>query len=223
VQGVFFETPCDIFNLGIYSYDIFGLGIDITYSCDIRNTVCFTFFLRYQCQACLAIGDRPGLDQDTQGGDFRAKSEDQNGMARTTFGEVDKQQQLLLVSRISGPYGPYKRDMQGKEGRTQGCGYQVKHHGRSRVGKGCGGAAKIIDHHLDQFALALDCIPALLTATTDETAILYSGCTSIFLSETSPGTSKQAAHIPLNVNMHYGKLIQSSYTCELLLADSPPK
>jgi hypothetical protein len=40
--GVFFESPCDVFDLGIYSYDIFGLGIDIIFSCDIRNTVCFT-------------------------------------------------------------------------------------------------------------------------------------------------------------------------------------
>jgi hypothetical protein len=63
----------------------------------------------------------------------------------------------------------------------------------------------------------------MLTATTDVTAILDSGCTSKFLSATAPCTSKQAAHIPLSVNMPKGTSIQSSHTCDLLLTDFPPK
>jgi hypothetical protein len=63
----------------------------------------------------------------------------------------------------------------------------------------------------------------MLTATMDDTAILVSGCTSNFLSATAPCTSKQAAHIPLSVNMHNGTSIQSSHTCDLLLTDLPPK
>jgi hypothetical protein len=63
----------------------------------------------------------------------------------------------------------------------------------------------------------------MLTATTDDTEILDSGCTSNFLSATAPYTSKQAAHIPLSINMHNDTSIQSSYTCELLLTDLPPQ
>jgi hypothetical protein len=63
----------------------------------------------------------------------------------------------------------------------------------------------------------------MLTATTNDTAILDSGCTSNLLSATAPCTSKQAAHIPLSVNMHTGTSIQSPHTCDLLLTDLPPQ
>jgi hypothetical protein len=59
--------------------------------------------------------------------------------------------------------------------------------------------------------------------TTNDTAILDSGCTSKFLSATAPCSDKQAAHVPLNVNMHIGTMIQSSHTCDLLLTDLPPQ
>jgi hypothetical protein len=55
----------------------------------------------------------------------------------------------------------------------------------------------------------------------DDTAILDSGCTSNFLSAAAPCSNKQAAHIPLNVNMPNGTTIQSSHTCNLLLTDLP--
>jgi hypothetical protein len=58
--------------------------------------------------------------------------------------------------------------------------------------------------------------------TTNDTAILDSGCTSIFLSSTVPCSDKQAAHVPLNVNMPNGTTIQSSHTCNLLLTNLPP-
>jgi hypothetical protein len=57
----------------------------------------------------------------------------------------------------------------------------------------------------------------------DDTAILDSGCTSIFLSATAPCTSKRAAHIPLSVNMPNGTSINSSHTSDLLLTDLPPQ
>jgi hypothetical protein len=59
--------------------------------------------------------------------------------------------------------------------------------------------------------------------TTNDTAILDSGCTSIFLSAAAPFSDKQAAHVPLNVNMPNGTTIQSSHTCNLLLTDLPPQ
>jgi hypothetical protein len=59
--------------------------------------------------------------------------------------------------------------------------------------------------------------------TTNDTAILDSGCTSIFLSATAPCSNKQEAHVPLSVNMPNGTTIQSSHTCDLLLADLPPQ
>jgi hypothetical protein len=57
--------------------------------------------------------------------------------------------------------------------------------------------------------------------TTNDTAILDSGCTSNFLSSTAPCSDKQAAHVPLNVNMPNGTTIRSSHTCNLLLTDLP--
>jgi hypothetical protein len=57
--------------------------------------------------------------------------------------------------------------------------------------------------------------------TTNDTAILDSGCTIIFLSVTAPCSDKQAAHVPLNVNMPNGTTIQLSHTCNLLLTDLP--
>jgi hypothetical protein len=59
--------------------------------------------------------------------------------------------------------------------------------------------------------------------TTNDTAILDYGCTIIFLSVTAPCSDKQAAHVPLNVNMPNGTTIQSSHTCNLLLTDLPPQ
>jgi hypothetical protein len=59
--------------------------------------------------------------------------------------------------------------------------------------------------------------------TTNDTAILDSGCTSIFLSAAAPCSDKQAAHVLLNVNMPNGTTIQSSHTCNLLLTDLPPQ
>jgi hypothetical protein len=84
----------------------------------------------------------------------------------------------------------------------------------------CGGTAKDIDDKIDHFALSLDCTPPTTNAPTDDTAILDSGCTSNFLSATAC-SDKQAAHVPLNVNMPNGTTIQSSHTCNLLLADLP--
>jgi hypothetical protein len=59
--------------------------------------------------------------------------------------------------------------------------------------------------------------------TTNDTAILDSGCTSNFLSAYAPCSNKQAAHVPLNNNMPNGTTIQSSHTCNLLLTDLPPQ
>jgi hypothetical protein len=57
--------------------------------------------------------------------------------------------------------------------------------------------------------------------TTNDTAILDSGCTSNFLSATARCSNRQEAHIPLNVKMPNGTTIQLSHTCDLLLADLP--
>jgi hypothetical protein len=59
--------------------------------------------------------------------------------------------------------------------------------------------------------------------TTNDRAILDSGCTSNFLSATAPCSDKQSVHLPLNVNMPNGTMIQSSHTCKLLLTDLPPQ
>jgi hypothetical protein len=48
-----------------------------------------------------------------------------------------------------------------------------------------------------------------------------SRCTSVFLSAAAPCSGKQAAHVPLNVNMPNGTTIQSSHTCNLLLTGLP--
>jgi hypothetical protein len=87
----------------------------------------------------------------------------------------------------------------------------------------CRGAAKVTDDRLDHFALSLDCTPSFNEVTTNDTAILDSRCTINFLSATAPCNSKQEAHVPLSVNMHNGTTIQSSHTCDLLLADLPPQ
>jgi hypothetical protein len=70
----------------------------------------------------------------------------------------------------------------------------------------------------------------MLTETTDDTSILDYGCTSNLLSATAPCamhhapcTRKQAAHIPISVNMSNGTSIQSSHTCDLLLTNLPPQ
>jgi hypothetical protein len=59
--------------------------------------------------------------------------------------------------------------------------------------------------------------------TTNDTSILDSGCTINFLSAAAPCSDKQAAYVPLNVNMPNGTTIQSSHTCNLLLTDLPPQ
>jgi hypothetical protein len=59
--------------------------------------------------------------------------------------------------------------------------------------------------------------------TTNDTAILDSGCTSNFLSATAPSNNKQEAHVPISVNKPNGTTIQSSHTCDLLLTDFPPQ
>jgi hypothetical protein len=59
--------------------------------------------------------------------------------------------------------------------------------------------------------------------TTNDTAILDSGCTSNLLAATAPCSDKQAVHVPLNVNRPNGTMIQSSHTCDLLLTDLPPQ
>jgi hypothetical protein len=84
-----------------------------------------------------------------------------------------------------------------------------------------GGAAKDIDDKIDHFALSLDCTPTTTNAPTDDTEILDSGCISNFFSAAAPCSDKQAAHVPLNVNMPNGTTIQSSQTCNLLLTDLP--
>jgi hypothetical protein len=76
---------------------------------------------------------------------------------------------------------------------------------------------------INHFELSLDCTPSFTEVTTNDTAILDSGCTSNFLSATAPCSNKQKAHIPLSVNMPNGTTIQSSHTCDLLLADLPPQ
>jgi hypothetical protein len=86
-----------------------------------------------------------------------------------------------------------------------------------------GGAAKEIDDKLDHFALSLDCTPSNFKATTDDTAILDSRCTRNVLSAAALCSDKQAAHVPLNVNMPNGTTIQSSHTCNLLLTNLPPQ
>jgi hypothetical protein len=59
--------------------------------------------------------------------------------------------------------------------------------------------------------------------TTDDTELLDSGCTSNFISAAAPCSAKQAAHVPLNVNMLNGTTIQSSHTCSILLTDLTPQ
>jgi hypothetical protein len=83
--------------------------------------------------------------------------------------------------------------------------------------------AKEIDDKIDHFTLSLDCTPTTSNATTDDKAILDSGCTSNFLSAAAPCSEKQAAHVPLNVNMPNGTTIQLSHTCNLLLTYLPPQ
>jgi hypothetical protein len=87
----------------------------------------------------------------------------------------------------------------------------------------CGGAAKVIDDKLDHFALSLYCTPSFTDVTTNDTAILDYGCTNNFWSAAAPCSDKQAAHVPLNVNMPNGTTIQSSHMCNLLLTDLPPQ
>jgi hypothetical protein len=59
--------------------------------------------------------------------------------------------------------------------------------------------------------------------TTNDTAILDSGYTSNFLSSTAPCNNKQEAHVPFSVNIPNGTTIQSSHTCDLLLAYLSPQ
>jgi hypothetical protein len=87
----------------------------------------------------------------------------------------------------------------------------------------CGGGAKVIDDTLNHFALYLDCTPSFTEVTTNDKEVIDSGCTSNFLSATAPHNNTQEAHVPLSVDMPNGTIIQSSHTCDLLLADFPPQ
>jgi hypothetical protein len=69
----------------------------------------------------------------------------------------------------------------------------------------------------------LDRTPSFTEVTTNDTAILDSGCNINFLSAAAPCSDKQAVHVPLNVNMPNGTTIKSSHTCNLLLTDFPPQ
>jgi hypothetical protein len=80
-----------------------------------------------------------------------------------------------------------------------------------------------MDDTLNHFALSLDFTPSFKEVTTNDTAILDSGCTSNFLSATAPCNNKQEAHIPLSVNMHNGTTIHLTHTRDLLLTDFPPQ
>jgi hypothetical protein len=145
-------------------------------------------------------------------------------VARPTTGQVNQQQQLLVVAWSAGSQEPHERHLQSKKVRTPRDIDKGQHHGRRFLGKECcGGGAKVVDLKLYKFALTLDFTPTMLTATADDTEILDSRCTSNFLSATPPWTSKQAAHIPLSVNTPNGTSIQSSHTCDLLLTDLPPQ
>jgi hypothetical protein len=85
----------------------------------------------------------------------------------------------------------------------------------------CGWAAKVLDQKLDQFANTLESTPPTSSVSMNDTAILDSGCTSIFLSATAPCLNKRAAHVPLHVNIPFGTTIKSSHTSELLLSALP--
>jgi hypothetical protein len=74
---------------------------------------------------------------------------------------------------------------------------------------------------MNHFALSLDYTPTTTNTPIDDTSILDSGCTINFLSAAAPCSDKQAAHVPLNVNMLNGATIQSSHTCNLLLTNIP--
>jgi hypothetical protein len=89
--------------------------------------------------------------------------------------------------------------------------------------EGYEGAAKVLDHKLDQFTLTLDCTPPTSSVSMNDTAILDYGCTSNFLSATAPWMNKCAAHVPLYVNIPNGTTIQSSHTSDLLLSALPPE
>jgi hypothetical protein len=83
------------------------------------------------------------------------------------------------------------------------------------------GTDKDKDDNINHFALSLECTPTTTNAPTDNTSILDSGCTSNLFSAAAPCSDKQAAHVPINVNMTNGTTIQSSHTCNLLLTDLP--
>jgi hypothetical protein len=87
----------------------------------------------------------------------------------------------------------------------------------------CGGASKVIDDKLDHFKLSLEFTPSFTDVTPNDIEILDSGCTINFLSAAAPCNNKQAAHVPLNVNMPNGTTIQSSHACNLLLTDLTPQ
>jgi hypothetical protein len=145
-------------------------------------------------------------------------------MAGAMTRQKNKQQQLLLVAWLSGSEIAYERNMQHEKEQTSGCSEQEQHHGWSPMGKGMmRRGSKVADDKLNHFTLSLDCTPSFTEVTPNDTAILDSGCTSNFLSAAAPCSDKQAAHVPLNVNMPNGTTIQLSHTCNLLLTDLPPQ
>jgi hypothetical protein len=143
----------------------------------------------------------------TQERDCNTQNQDQTCMTGTATGQNNKQRQLLLVSWIQGEHTSATCNVR-KNGHQEAA-TKINTIGGVQWGKECrGGAANDIDDKLDHFALSLDCTPTTTNAPTDDTAILDSGCTSNFLSAAAPCSDKQAAHVPLNVNMPNGTTIQ---------------
>jgi hypothetical protein len=70
-----------------------------------------------------------------------------------------------------------------------------------------GGEAKAIDDKLDDFALSLECTPSFTKVKTNDTATLDSGGTRKNVLAAAPCSEKQAAHVPLNLNMPNGTTI----------------
>jgi hypothetical protein len=56
-------------------------------------------------------------------------------MSRPKTGQVNEQQQLLLVALSSGSQRPHERHLQSEKGRTPRDGDKGQHHGRRRLGK----------------------------------------------------------------------------------------
>jgi hypothetical protein len=130
-------------------------------------------------------------------------------LARTATRQNNKQQQLLLVAWLPSSKIAHQRDMKHEKERTSRCSDNDRHHGWSTMGQG--------------MMRRGSSTPTPSSATTDNTAILDSGCTSNVLSAAAPCRDKQAARVTLNVNMPNGATNQSSHTCNLLPTYVPPQ